>query len=133
MRKTHIIGLVMIALCIGVLISVMGGTSSYADFSTAVEEPNKDHHVVGIWVKEKGIVYNPAKDPNYFSFYMQDSTGTQKQVVYRNNKPADFEKSERVVVVGRMNNGVLEASQILMKCPSKYNEGTVKVQGTAKQ
>jgi cytochrome c-type biogenesis protein CcmE len=128
-RKTHIVGLLLIALCIGILISVMGNTSSYANFEMAAKEPGKDHHVVGTWVKEKGITFNPAIDPNYFSFVMEDSTGIQHQVVLRNNKPADFEKSERVVVIGRMNNDVFEASQILMKCPSKYNAGTVKVEG----
>jgi cytochrome c-type biogenesis protein CcmE len=127
MRKTQIIGLLVIALSIGILVSVMGSSPGYADIKMATENPKKDFHVVGTWVKEKGINYDPKKDPNYFSFYLKDSLGLETKVVYYNNKPADFERSERVVVVGHMENSEFEAKQILMKCPSKYNDGTVEV------
>lgn len=127
MRKTHIIGLVVIALCIGILVSVMGGTSEYADLTKAADNPDKEFHVVGTWVKEKGLTYDPKVDPNYFAFVIRDEKGREGKVVLRNNKPADFERSERVVVIGRMNNDAFEASQMLMKCPSKYNAGTVQV------
>jgi len=32
------------------------------------------------------------------------------------------------VVIGKMNNGVFEADDILMKCPSKYNNPPQNVQ-----
>lgn len=127
MRKTHIIGLVVIALSIGILISVMGSTSEYANFTKAAENPTKDFHVVGTWVKEKGLTYDPKIDANYFAFILRDEKGRESKVVYHNNKPADFERSERVVVVGHMEKNEFEANQILMKCPSKYNAGTVEV------
>jgi cytochrome c-type biogenesis protein CcmE len=41
------------------------------------------------------------------------------------NPPAsmqDFTKSEKVVVIGRVINNQFVASEILMKCPSKYEE-----------
>jgi cytochrome c-type biogenesis protein CcmE len=127
MRKTHIIGLLVIALSIGILISVMGSTSEYADLKKAKDNPTKDYHVVGTWVKEKGLTYDPKVDANYFSFIIKDEHGRETKVVYHNNKPADFERSERVVVVGHMHGNEFEANQILMKCPSKYNAGTVEV------
>jgi cytochrome c-type biogenesis protein CcmE len=43
--------------------------------------------------------------------------------VYRSTKPQDFDKSEQVVVVGKMQNGTFAAEKILMKCPSKYENG----------
>lgn len=127
MRKTHIIGLVVIALSIGILISVMGSTSEYADLKKAADNPTKDYHVVGTWVKEKGLTYDPKIDANYFAFIIKDEQGRESKVVYHNNKPSDFERSERVVVVGHMHGSEFEANQILMKCPSKYNAGTVEV------
>jgi cytochrome c-type biogenesis protein CcmE len=39
--------------------------------------------------------------------------------------PADFTKSEQVVVIGAYKNGQFIADKILMKCPSKYQEDTV--------
>jgi cytochrome c-type biogenesis protein CcmE len=124
MKKTHIIGLIVIAVCIGILISVMGNSSSYASFTEAKENPGHEYHVIGQWVKTAGYTYDPRKDPNYFAFTMKDSTGQTEQVVLRNNKPQDFERAEKVVVVGKMKGNNFEASQILMKCPSKYNAET---------
>jgi cytochrome c-type biogenesis protein CcmE len=120
MKKTHIIGLVLIAVCIGVLISVLGKSASYASFGDAQSNPGKQYHVIGVWDRAAGYTYNPQKDPNYFAFKMKDTTGIEMQVVLRDNKPADFEHSEKVVVIGKMEGNNFEASQILMKCPSKY-------------
>jgi cytochrome c-type biogenesis protein CcmE len=120
MKKTHIIGLVLIAICIGVLISVLGKYASYASFSEAQSNPGKQYHVIGVWDRGAGYEYNPQKDPNYFSFKMKDTLGLELPVVLHDNKPPDFEHSEKVVVIGTMEGNTFQASQILMKCPSKY-------------
>ena len=52
---------------------------------------------------------------------MTDSKGIRKQVLYNGTKPQDFERAEQIVVIGRMEGETFHASQILMKCPSKYN------------
>jgi cytochrome c-type biogenesis protein CcmE len=121
MKITHIVALLAIAVCIGILISVMGSSSTYASFKEAKENPGKEFHVIGHWQKTAGYIYDPVKDPNYFAFTMEDSTGQVAQVVLHNDKPQDFERSEKVVVVGKIKDKNFEASQILMKCPSKYN------------
>jgi cytochrome c-type biogenesis protein CcmE len=43
-------------------------------------------------------------------------------VVYRNAKPQDIERTEKVVLIGNYKGDHFEASSILSKCPSKYNE-----------
>ena len=43
--------------------------------------------------------------------------------------PPDFLRSEQVVVVGKYTDDVFVADQILMKCPSKYQEESVQVEG----
>ena len=53
---------------------------------------------------------------------MIDDKGIEKKVVYNSAKPQDFEKSDQVVVVGRMNGDEFQASSLLLKCPSKYND-----------
>jgi cytochrome c-type biogenesis protein CcmE len=44
------------------------------------------------------------------------------KVRYNNPKPANFEEAEQLVVQGRTQDGVFVADNILVKCPSKYNE-----------
>jgi cytochrome c-type biogenesis protein CcmE len=52
---------------------------------------------------------------------MADTTGNEVKVMYNGSKPQDFEKAEKIVVVGKMEGPEFHASQVLMKCPSKYN------------
>lgn len=37
-------------------------------------------------------------------------------------KPQDFERSEQVVLTGKMDGDEFVATEILMKCPSKYKD-----------
>jgi cytochrome c-type biogenesis protein CcmE len=39
--------------------------------------------------------------------------------------PADFTKSEQVVIIGAYQNETFVADKILLKCPSKYQEKEV--------
>lgn len=123
----------MIAAAIVTISLAVGNTSSYVGFGEATENPGKEYHVVGVWVKDKGLEYDPAKDPNYFAFYLEDEKKDIRKVVYRNNKPQDFERSEKIVIVGSMqeNKQEFEADNILMKCPSKYNEEKVEIKQTS--
>lgn len=123
MKKTHIFILVFVVAAIGVIISLFANTSTYTDFSAAVENPGKEFHVIGKLVKAKPIVYDTKVDANKFTFYMTDQKGVERQVTYKGAKPQDFEKSEQVVVIGKIENNEFKASSLLLKCPSKYNDG----------
>ena len=122
MKKTHILILVFVVAAIGVIISLFANTSTYTDFSAAIENPGKEFHVIGKLVKEKPIIYDTKVDANKFTFYMTDQQGMEKLVTYKGAKPQDFEKSEQVVVIGKMENSEFKASSLLLKCPSKYND-----------
>ena len=122
MKKTHIFILVFVVAAVGVILSLFANTSTYTDFSAAVDNPGKEFHVIGKLVKEKPIVYDTKVDANKFTFYMTDQKGVERQVTYKGAKPQDFEKSEQVVVIGKIENNAFEASSLLLKCPSKYNE-----------
>ena len=132
MKKTHIIALIVIAVAVGIIISTVGDASTYVSFKEAKElaqEGNsKSIHVVGSLKKTpdgaiEGLVYEPAIDPNHFEFTMIDSLNNIEKVIYNQPKPQDLEKSEKVVVVGKMDlqHNCFRAEQILLKCPSKYN------------
>jgi cytochrome c-type biogenesis protein CcmE len=55
-----------------------------------------------------------------FRFEMRNEAGELMPVAYKGVKPGNFDQAETVVVVGRYAEGVFQASQILVKCPSKY-------------
>jgi len=134
MKKTHIIALVFIAVSIGIIISMTGDYSRYETFASAASNPGKEFHIVGELSENGDLYYDPLKDPNYFSFYMKDKSGDERQVVFRGAKPQDFERSEQIVLTGRIEGDTFIAGKILMKCPSKYIEDELEVQEfTAKE
>jgi cytochrome c-type biogenesis protein CcmE len=123
MKKTHIIGIVVIAVAIGAILATVSDSSTYASFNQAVANPGSEYHVVGRLNKSKEMVYDPQVSTNLFTFYMTDNEGTETKVHFKGSKPQDFEKSEQVVLIGNYNGQVFVAEKILMKCPSKYNDG----------
>ena len=98
----------------GLPIIISTGIALEADIKKAI----KTIKATGSWVKEKN--YQMDNDRNLFSFYMKDYKGTELKVLYRGAMPNNFESSISVVVTGKYQNGVFHASDILTKCPSKY-------------
>ena len=129
MKKIHIVGIILIIVAIGALILLLGGNSSYADFSQAMKSPDSEFHIVGKYNKAKPAEYMPEINTDEFKFYLIDAKGLEKQVVLHKPKPQDFDASEQIVVIGKMENDVFHANDILLKCPSKYNNGTPEVKG----
>ena len=127
MKKIHLVLIVLIIVAISAIIGTVSDSSTYVGFAEAEANPGKEFHVVGMLNKEKGMDYDPQKDANKFSFYLKDSLGIEKKVIYNGTKPQDFERSERIVIVGKSSGEEFNATQILMKCPSKYNNGQVEV------
>ncbi|MCE2846727.1 MAG: cytochrome c maturation protein CcmE [Sphingobacteriales bacterium] len=121
MKRSHIIALVVIAVGLAVVVSSISNSSTYADFTTASEHEGTSYHVVGKVNLEEAFRYAPEQNANLFGFTMTDNKGVRKNVLYNGTKPQDFERAEQIVVVGRMEGSTFQASQILMKCPSKYN------------
>lgn len=127
MKKLHIIGIVIIAVAIGVIFVSLKNTSTYADFSEAMANPDNEYHVVGKLNKEESLVYDPKINADEFLFTLIDNKGVSKRVVLHKSKPQDFEKSEQIVLIGKMKGDEFHANDILMKCPSKYNDGKPQV------
>ena len=79
--------------------------------------------MVGVLDRSAEIVYEPSLNASLTTFTMRDLTGKTCRVHLAKAKPQDFERSERLVLIGEANaNGEFEARDMLMKCPSKYNE-----------
>jgi cytochrome c-type biogenesis protein CcmE len=134
MKKSHIIIIVVIAAAIGVIVSTAGDASSYVSFDEALQLSTagnkKDIHVVGELKKDdmgNVIGIEEGADKVSFSFLMIDDKGKEQQVFYNQPMPADFQRSEKVVVIGSYSDDSFHASKILLKCPSKYQEENTNV------
>lgn len=133
MKKGHILGLGIIAIAIVIIMTSIGDASSYETFSTAKEMKHdgndKPIHVVGQLKKNtSGEVegLNVREDKVSFTFMLVDNEGKEQEVFYNEPVPADFTRSESVVVIGAYkNDDIFIADKILMKCPSKYQETEV--------
>ncbi|MBC7868508.1 MAG: cytochrome c maturation protein CcmE, partial [Gloeobacteraceae cyanobacterium ES-bin-316] len=115
MKKTHIIILVGIAAVIVGLLAYSVDFSTYDTVNSAKQKPGKFVHLIAKLDKNQPIQYDPINNPNFLAFYAIDSLGGQTKVVYRNSKPADLEKSERIVMKGKMEADHFECKEILLK------------------
>jgi cytochrome c-type biogenesis protein CcmE len=122
MKRTNIFALIGIAILIVTLISFATDFSTYDSIVSAKAKQGKFVHIIAKMDKTQPVEYDAIKNPNYLSFYAVDSLGGQTKVVYHNSKPADLEKSERLVMKGKMQLDHFECSDILLKCPSKYKD-----------
>ncbi len=122
MKKTSIIILVLIAASIVVLISYTGDLTTYETIASAKQKQGKFVNLIAKIDKQQPMEYDAVKNPNYLSFTAVDSLGTTIKVVYHNTKPTDMEKSERIVLKGKMQGDHFECKDILLKCPSKYKD-----------
>lgn len=124
MKKLHVVMLVLIAGAIASLLIYMGDITTYETIKSAKEKKGKTVMVIAKLDKET-LNYDAAKNPNYLTFEATDTLGDRMKVAYYYEKPYDMEKSERIVLKGKIENGVFEIKKkdgILVKCPSKYKD-----------
>jgi cytochrome c-type biogenesis protein CcmE len=129
MKKSHIIAIVVIAACIGIIIATAGDASTYVSFDQAYQMASTGNktqiHVVGDLKKDAQgniIGLEKSQDNLSFSFLLLDESGKEQKVYYNEPMPPDFARSEKVVVIGGYQNNTFLANKILLKCPSKYQE-----------
>lgn len=120
MKPKTIIGLILIVGFSSMLFLNFGQqVGGYMNFEEAQETGDKAH-VVGMWVDEEAFRYDAST--NIFTFHMQDDAGNVREIRYMNPKPANFEDAEKLVIEGVAEGDHFVAHNILVKCPSKYND-----------
>ncbi|MEN9521943.1 MAG: hypothetical protein RL065_320 [Bacteroidota bacterium] len=122
MKKTYLIGLILIAVTIAIIVTLVGDFSSYETFASARNTPNSQFHIVGTLDKSHPTEFNALENANKFVFYMKDKTGESIRVNYPDIEPQDFQKSDQIVVTGKMNGNEFNATSMVLKCPSKYTD-----------
>lgn len=122
MKRSTVIGIIFIAICLGALVSTLEGSGKMSGFSEAFESPEREFRVRGVLDKSFEVVYNPTENASLTIFSMLDDEGVSREVHLRESKPQGFEQSESIVVIGKAEGAVFIAKDMQMKCPSKYNE-----------
>lgn len=120
MKKTHIVLIIFSAILVGSIMWTYFDASTYANFELADNNKGQTFTVVGYLDKEVDMNFDARK--SIFTFTAIDKSGEKKVVIYNQPKPTDFERSEEITMKGVSTDSVFVASEILMKCPSKYNE-----------
>lgn len=120
MKRTHIAIIVVIAVAIGAIMVSINDASTYVGFMQAEETPGTKYTVIGYLDKEAPMNYNARAQK--FAFTAIDKDGHRKEVIYNQPKPQDFERSEEITMKGYATDSAFIAEEILMKCPSKYND-----------
>lgn len=123
MKRSHIIALVLIAVAMAAFIATLADSSTFVNLAEAKAKPGKEFKVKGYLDKSAPVEYEPIIDANLTTFTLVDDNGETCRVRLAKAKPYDFERSESIVLTGHVNaTGEFVAHDMLMKCPSKYNE-----------
>lgn len=125
--KIILAGIVIIAAVIFGAVSFVETNVEYTDFQSAMAS-HKKVQVKGEWLKDKPSSFAPST--SQFTFFMRDDNGVEQKVIFDGAKPNNFEIANAIVVKGRCEEGVFHASDILTKCPSKYEPDAASVKKT---
>jgi cytochrome c-type biogenesis protein CcmE len=120
MKNSQIAIIVAIAILIGYSLVRLGNSSTYSSFEDAIALNGEKTTVIGFLDLEGSMDFNPKTVQ--FSFTAKDKKGNISKVIYNQPKPQDFERSEEITMTGYATDSAFIATEILMKCPSKYNE-----------
>ncbi len=118
--------IIVVAIVFGA-ISFVETNVEYMDFRSASSSLKKVQ-VKGEWIKDRESAFDAAT--SQFTFYMKDDNGDVRKVVFDGAKPNNFEIANSVVVKGRFQDGYFHATEILTKCPSKYEADAESVKKT---
>ena len=120
LKPLHMIGIAIIALSI--VLGYYGLSSSMRPYTTSVAEAKTSSRGVQLagFLGSKGEYNADGK----FTFLLQDSTGNKVTVVSNEPKPSNFEQAVSIVAIGQYDakTGEFMAENLLVKCPSKYQE-----------
>lgn len=117
--KVVVAAIVVVAFIILGAISFMENNVEYTDVTGAIKS-HKKVQLKGQWNKEKPSSFDPKT--TQFTFFLIDEQGKECKVVLDGAAPNNFEMATSVVAKGRYNAdaGYFHATEVLTKCPSKY-------------
>lgn len=128
MNVKVIVGSIVVLVFLGFgAYSFLDSNVEYTDIAGAMQK-NKKVQLKGTWNREKESSFNPAA--SQFTFYLVDDAGRECRVVLDGAAPNNFEMATSVVAKGKFTaDGSFHATEVLTKCPSKYEATGSEVTG----
>ena len=121
MKRSHIVLLILVALLVGLLVFTYSSSNQSVTFAQATEKAGVEVTITGTLHKEEPVIYNPEEHASLTKFHMKDSEGQIMEVHLQMAQPQGLLQSESIVIDGSYSNGIFHATDMLLKCPSKYN------------
>lgn len=117
MRQSHVIGVVII---IAFVVFGIGAFKSAATRYVGFDEARKGNSAVQVMgnLDKASIQVDPKT--HVLTFNISDDAGQVMPVVYNKPEPGNLRQAPKVVVTGRYDGKALVASNVLVKCPTKY-------------
>jgi cytochrome c-type biogenesis protein CcmE len=122
--KIIVAGVIVVGFIIFGSWSFMENNVEYTDVAGAMKTQKKVQ-LKGTWNKEKEAYFDPRAGT--FTFFLVDDAGKECKVILEGAAPNNFEVATSVVAKGRYRDGVFQATEVLTKCPSKYEAGAEEV------
>ena len=126
MKKAYIVGFLVIGLALGfTLWAFSSSMTPYVDIKTA--------RLMGSAVQVRGKILHDDtvrydESIHALRFWIEDINKERIEVIYRGGKPEAFDKAPETAAHGMIRkeangNVVFESDKLVVKCPSKYDEG----------
>jgi cytochrome c-type biogenesis protein CcmE len=120
-RTRIIIGGVLVAAFVYLGLGAFKDTlTPYVSFSEARAAVGKNVQVTGGLGADRRWWYSDDAERRFCFLMMEEDSGDTLEVSFPGVKPATFEEAVSVGAVGRFDGRRFQASQVLTKCPSKY-------------
>jgi cytochrome c-type biogenesis protein CcmE len=119
-RGAIITAIVALGGAAAVVTAFMTSASPYGTFTDAERTHEKRVHVAGDLVKDS---ISTDLGQGTLSFKMKDKAGRAMTVVYNGTPPANLAEATEVVAIGGVTGGQFHSHKLLVKCPSKYENG----------
>lgn len=102
----------------GVVTAFMSNASPYVTVAEARQSAGDRLHLLGTLVKGTFV---PNVNNHALKFDLKDPKGEVVTVRYT-GEPQSLQTATEIVAIGKMQNGEFVSEQLLLKCPSKYEE-----------
>lgn len=125
-KLKFIIGGVIILIAVVFLVA-QSISSTGAYYMTVADLNSKSDKLMGQKIRVSGAIVQESEDWNptelMLNFHMTDETGEEVLVSFHGSRPSNFSRATEAIVEGEMTpHGTFAADNLLLKCPSRYEE-----------
>ncbi|MEP6756078.1 MAG: cytochrome c maturation protein CcmE [Chthonomonadales bacterium] len=122
MKPAYWIAFLVVGACMFIsLYAFSDAMAQHTTISQAVAKPGVMLQVPGKIIKET-VQYDSLKGRLQFNISEPNDPTKVMTIVYSEPKPENFDAATSVEAVGEYRDGAFHAKNLLVKCPSKYND-----------